>query len=95
MKIGTLIIEVFGELLQKQSIELLQNAMYQNLISVSDKFDFDYRRFGFFASTLKWIVPLKEFWKNDLIYKTLKKNLDKYFTNWKIEIILTIHEKGD
>lgn len=95
MKIGNLIIEIYGELLEKQSIEILQNAMYQPLISVSDKFDFDYKRFGYFAATLIWVVPLKIFWKNDQIYNTLRTNLNKYFINWNVEITLTIHEKGE
>ncbi len=95
MKIGNLIIEIYAELLEKQSIEILQNLMYQPLVSVSDKFDFDYKRFGYFAATLIWVVPLKIFWKNDQIYKTLKSGLDKYFTNWKVNVTLTIHEKGD
>lgn len=94
MKIGNLIIEIYGELLTKQSIETLQSSMYQPLLSVSDKFDFDYRRFGYFAADLIWVIPLKIFWKNDLIYNTLKKSLDKNFTNWIINITLTIHEKG-
>ncbi len=95
MKIGTLIIETYAELLEKQSIELLQNLMYQPLISVSDKFDFDYKRFGYFAATMIWVVPLKIFWKNDQIYKTLKSGLNQYFTNWNVDITLIIHEKGD
>jgi len=94
-KIGNLIIEIYAELLEKQSIEILQTAMYQPLISVSDKFDFDYSRFGYFAASLIWVVPLRIFWKNDQIYKTLKDNLNKYFTNWKINITLVIHEKGE
>ena len=94
MKIGTLIIEIYGELLKRQSIEILQTSMYQPLKSVSDKFDFSYKRFGYFAATLYWVVPLKIFWKNDLIYKVLRECLDSGFTNWKIDITLTINEKG-
>lgn len=95
MKIGTLIIEIYAELLEKQSIEILQNIMYQPLISVSDKFDFDYKRFGYFAANLIWVVPLKTFWKNDLIYIKLKEGLNKYFTNWNVDVTLIIHEKGE
>lgn len=94
MQIGNLIIEVFGKLLEKQSIEKLQNLMNQPLNSVSDLFDFDYKRFGYFAASLIWVVPLKIFWNNDLIYKTLISGLDTYFTDWKIDITLVIHEKG-
>ena len=95
MKIGTLIIEVYGELLEKQSIEILQNIMYNPLISVSDKFDFDYKRFGYFAASLIWVVPLRIFWKNDLIYNLLIKGLNQYFNNWNINITLVINEKGE
>ncbi len=94
MKIGTLIIEIYAELLEKQSIELLQNLMHQPLVSVSRKWDFDYKRFGYFAATLIWVVPLQIFWKNDQIYNSLKGGLNKYFKNWKVDITLTIHEKG-
>jgi len=95
LKIGTLIIEIYAELLQKESIELLQSLMHQPLISVSEKFDFDYKRFGYFAASLIWVVPLKIFWKNDRIYLDLKKGLNKYFTNWKIDITLILKEKGE
>ncbi len=94
MTIGNLIIEIYAELLEKQSIELLQNMMSQPLISVSDKFDFDYKRFGYFAAEMIWVIPLKIFWKNDQIYKTLKSGLNQYFTNWKVDVTLVIHEKG-
>lgn len=93
MKIGTLKIEVFGELIEKDAIEFLQHAMYQSLISVSDYFDFDYRRFGFYAAVLNWEIPLKIFWKNDQIYNTLKQNLNTHFTNWQIDINLILEEK--
>lgn len=69
--------------------------MYQTLTSVSDKFDFNYKRFGYFAATLTWLIPLKVFWKNDHIYTILKSTLNKHFTNWKFSISLTIKEKGD
>jgi len=95
MQIGTLILEVYAELKTKQSIEILQAAMHQPLISVSDKFDFDYKRFGYFAAELIWVIPLKIFWKNDQIYNVLRETLDTHFNNWSLEINLLIHEKGD
>ena len=94
MQIGNLIIEIYGELLTKQSIENLQNTMSQPLLSVSDKFNFDYRRFGYFAANLIFVIPLKIFWKNDHIYKVLKKTLNANFNNWILNINLIIHEKG-
>jgi len=95
LKIGSLTIEVYGELLQKNSVELLQNVMYQPLISVSESFDFNYRRFGFYAATLLWEIPLTIFWKNDQIYNSLRENLETHFTNWEIDIYISITEKGD
>jgi len=94
MKIGTLIIDVYGELLFKQSVEVFISAMYQTLVTVSDKFDSDYKRFGYFAAQIKFTVPLNIFWKNDTIYKTLITQLNKNFNNWKLEINLNIHEEG-
>ncbi len=95
MQIGNFIIEIYGELLSKKSIEDFQNLMTPYFASVSDKFDFDYKRFGYFAATLIWVIQLKIFWKNDTIYKKLISGLDKYFNNWDMNITLTIHEMGD
>jgi hypothetical protein len=95
MTIGTLIIEIYGELLSKKSIEILQDSMHLLFLTVSDKFDFNYKRFGYFAAKLLWVIPLTIFWQNDRIYKELKKSLDANFTNWTINITLTIQEKGD
>ena len=94
MQIGTLIFEVYGELKLKSAIESLQSSMYEPLISVSDYFDFRYNRFGFYAGFMIWEIPLKVFWKNDQIYSTLRTNLNKLFTNWQIDISLTLSEKG-
>lgn len=95
MQIGNLIIEIYGELKERQSIEILQNTMYQPLLSVSDRFDFDYKRFGYFAADLIFVVPLKIFWQNDRIYKLLKDALNTNFNNWTLEINLVTHEIGD
>lgn len=94
MKIGTLIIKIYGELLEKQSIQILLNAMHPILNSVSTKFDSDHKRFGYFATSLIWVAHLKSFWANDHIYTVLKETLNQYFTNWTIDITLTIEEKG-
>ena len=94
MKIGTLFIEVYAELLQKDSIDLLQNSLYNSFSSVSSDFFFDYRRFSYFATTLIWEIPLHSFWKNQFIYDILKRNLNKYFINWELEMYLTIKETG-
>jgi len=93
MKTGTLILEIYGELLEKQSIDILQNIMHKPLLSVSESLDFDYKRFEYFAATMIWVCHLKLFWNNDTIYNTLKLNLNRYFTNWELEITLLLHDK--
>ena len=95
MKIGTMIFNIYGELIFKKSIEYFITSMDQILLTVSDKFDSDYRRFAFWAARINFVIPLKIFWKNDTIYKTLLKNLNKYFDNWTLDITLTIQEKGE
>ncbi len=42
MKIGTFFIDVYGELLFKNSVEIIRSTMDQNLATVTDKFDFDH-----------------------------------------------------
>lgn len=94
-KIGTLIIKIQGDLFKRQSIDILQNSMHLPLSSISDKYDFDYKRFGFLSAIITWVIPLKIFWQNDFIYKTLKSILDKEFSAWQMDITLTIEEKGE
>jgi hypothetical protein len=94
MKIGTLFIDIYAELLFKNSVEILRSTMDQNLATVTDKFDFDHKRFGYFAAQLKWVVPLKIFWKNDTIYNNLKKCLNTNFKNWTLDISIIILQKG-
>lgn len=90
MKTGTFIIEVYGELKEKQSVTILKNTMKPFLDSVSDNFSFGYKRFEYFAATIMWVVPLKTFWKNDAIYNTLKLSLNNNFDNWTIDLTLLL-----
>lgn len=94
MKIGTLKIEIYGEFLFLKSVDNFFAAMDPVFLSVCDDFDSDYRRFAFYAAVLTFVIPLKIFWKNDIIYKTMVKQLDKCFANWSFDIILNINEKG-
>jgi len=94
MTIGTLIIEAFGDLKTKQSIDLVKNIMHPTLISVCDQYDFDYRRFEYISASLIWVIPLKLLWKNDRIISTLRKSFNLYFNNWNYTIYLLIHETG-
>lgn len=94
MKIGTLNFVIFGELLFIRSIETFITSMDRIFLTVCDEFDSDYRRFAFYAAVITIKIPLTVFWKNDTLYKTLKKELNNCFNNWSIETTLTIHEKG-
>ena len=95
MKIGTLTFDVFGELNFNNSVEHFISSMDPILLTVSDYFDSDYRRFSFYAAVIKIVVPLKIFWQTNYLYDTLKKQLDYCFTNWTIDIILDITERSD
>ncbi|MBA7531166.1 hypothetical protein ES705_23377 [subsurface metagenome] len=94
MSIGTFIIEAFGDLKGKQSIDLVKNIMHPLLLSVSDHYDFDYKRFEYLSGRLIWVIPIKSFWKNDRIISTLRKSISLYFNNWNFTIYLLIHETG-
>jgi len=94
MKLGTLILEFYGELKTKESIEVIKNTLHPLLNSVCNQYDFDYKRFEYFAATLIWVVPLNLFWKNDRIYSTLKKSIILNFDNWNFSIYLLIHKTG-
>ena len=63
-------------------------------LTVSDEFDLIYRRFSFYAVVIEISIPLKIFWKNDTLYKTLVRQLDNSFDNWTLKMDLIIHETG-
>lgn len=94
MKIGTLTFDIFGELNFNNSVEHFISAMDPVLLSISDYFDTDHRRFSFYAAVIKIEVPLKVFWQSNFLYNTLIKNLDYAFTNWTVDISLDILERG-
>jgi len=94
MKIGTLVLNIFGELKFNNSVEHFITSMDPVLLSISDYFDSDYRRFSFYAAVIKIEVPLKIFWQSNHLYNSLRKNLDYCFTNWTIDINLQITERG-
>lgn len=95
MKIGLLTIEIYGELKFKTSVEYLISSMDPILTTVSDDYEFDYSRFGFFAAKITFNIPLKIFWKGDSLYNTLIKNLNYSFDNWEINLTLLIKERSD
>lgn len=92
---GTMILEIYGEHLFKKAVDYFILRMDEILNTVSDKFDSNYKRFGYFATVINYTIPLKIFYKNDQIYNTLKHYLNYCFRNWTIEITLITHEKGD
>lgn len=94
MKIGLFILDVWCQPKDNQSIDIFQTIMHQPLLSICDKYDFTVRRFGFVEAFLNWQIPLTTFWKNDIIYNTLRNTLNKEFNNWNINISLTINESG-
>ena len=94
MKIGTLIIWIFVVPAWILRIDKLQEIMDPLLRSVSEKYDFDYRRFEYSSANLNWVVHLKEFWKNDRIFTTLHDYLVKNFSFFQLSITLTSEEKG-
>ncbi len=94
MKIGTLTFDIFGELNFNNAAEHFISAMDPVLLSISDYFDSDYRRFSFYAAVIKIEIPLKIFWQSNFLYNTLKKQLDYSFTNWTVDISLNITERG-
>lgn len=93
MKIGTLILEIFGDLPTKQSIDIIKNTMHQLLKSVSEDYDFDYRRFEYLSAKAIWVIPLTVLYKTDHVYKALVRTIDNNLYNWELEITLLIHSK--
>lgn len=88
-----MIFDIYGELKFDRAVEHFISAMDPILKTVSDKFDSDYKRFGFFASKILFVIPLKEFWKSNALYNTLIKNLNYSFNNWSFDLNLSIEER--
>ncbi|KKM76708.1 hypothetical protein LCGC14_1377420 [marine sediment metagenome] len=95
MKIGTLTFDIYGEFLFLKSVDTFFTAMDPVFLTVSNDFDSEYRRFSFYAVVIKIVIPLQIFWKNDSLYKSLVRQLNKCFGNWQLNIDLKIHETGD
>lgn len=95
MKIGTMNIEIYGELLYERAIEDFIISFTPILKTIADTFEFDYRRFAFYAATLKLIIPLRIFWKSDAFYNSLIRSLENHFNNWEFNVILYISERKD
>ena len=87
--------DIYGELLFDEAVEHFISSMDPILKTVSTKYDSDYKRFGFYATKIYFVITLKVFWKSDVLYNTLKKNLNYCFDNWNIKVSLTIRERRD
>lgn len=95
MKIGRLIFYIYGEMKEKESINLFEHAIRPSFETVSDQIDFNYRRFEYWSASMIFVVNLDQFWNNDTIFRNVRKYLTKYFTNWKVDLVLFINVKGD
>lgn len=89
-----MILDLYGELKFETAVEHFISSMDPILKTISDKFDSDWRRFGFYAAKIKIVIPLKVFWKSDALYNTLINNLNYSFDNWNFTLTLTIEERG-
>ena len=94
MKIGTLIFDIYADLISRNDVKPFITSMEQTFQTVSDQFETDYKVFADFAASIRFVVPLREFWRNDYIFRTFKTQLDKHFTFWRYKITLNIKEKG-
>lgn len=94
MKTGTLRFDIYGNLSFDESIETFIAAMDPIFSSISSDFDSEWKRFGFFACTIVIVLKLDIFWKNDSLYKTVIKQLDRNFDFWRCRIRLNYFEKG-
>ncbi len=94
MKKGNLTLNIFGELNFNNAVEHFLTSIDPVLLSISDFFDSDYRRFSNYAAVIKITVPLTTFWQSNAFYNTLKRHLNYSFTNWTIDINLNIIERS-
>ncbi len=95
MQIGTLIIETSGLLLFKDAAEKFVLAMDSILKTTSEIYFVDWRRFEFWSASTYFEIPIDALWRNDAIYKGLKREMPKHFTKWSFWITLSIYEQGE
>lgn len=95
MKIGTIEINIFGELNFRESIERFNLDITPIVKTISDDFKFDYSRFAYYSARIHIFIPLTVFWKTDALFNSLRRLLNKYFTNWQYNLRLSILERKD
>lgn len=91
---GTLFLEIYGELLFRDSVQLFISSMDPTFRAISDSYNYDHSRFGYLAAVILITVPLISFWNNDTVYKRIIRTLNRYFINWNIRINLHIQERS-
>ena len=64
------------------------------ILTVCDDFDSTYSRFSYYAAVIIFDIPLNKFWKNDTLFNSIIKQLNKCFNNWTLQIQLRIEETG-
>lgn len=94
MKTGTLFLEIYGELLFRDSVLDFIKSMEPLFMSISDSYSYEHSRFGYLAAVILITIPLKVFWKNDALYRRLILKLNHYFVNWNIRINLDLLERS-
>lgn len=92
---GRLILKMYGDLKETESIHRMEIAMRPPINSISDKFDFNYKRFEFLTADLIWVIELTSIFSPNRIYNSFKDLSIKYFSNWGIEITVLIIETGE
>jgi len=89
---GTLILEIYGELLFDRAVEHFLGSMDYQFRTIGHSWNSEYRRFGYFAVVLKVVIPLKIFWRSNSLYNRLKAQLNYCFSNWQIQVYLNLSE---
>ncbi|MBA7522310.1 hypothetical protein ES705_14428 [subsurface metagenome] len=95
MTIGTIEINIFGELNFRESVERFQLDMTPIIKTISDDFKFDSARFAYYSARIHIFIPLKVFWKTDALFNSLRRSLNTYFNNWQYNLRLNILERRD
>ena len=95
MKIGTLVLRIYGEFPKKDYPQYFIGTMLRYFRKMSDVEPFcKHSRFAFFASAITFEIQLNTVFTIS-VYKYLKSQLDFHFTEWNFILSLTMHLKGD
>lgn len=92
--LGTLTIIIYVEPAHIIYIDSFPKILEDSLNLVCSKVYFGYIRHQYKYAWLRWNCALMELWRNDNIYKLIRKHLYAHFTDWKLFIYLTIPYKA-